>query len=401
MRSARPTRSRCLRRELATQDGQLAISYVSRSLPANPSPSNKTPCKNHNMGRRKLPKVDLSTISLTLVVLQVSLGVGQVIAWDRIPTSHNFRMRTGSDQRYWSPSSSAQDTSDESQLVLPQASGDSIPLLSATTSATGSTAFDHRRGTSLTSSDLATNDDLGDASLVSAGSSSNSEDEASSLEPEDSADSSQETPERNMFLDRHKSQLQAMHDLFERRQLNNPHQIQSSQELNPISIGLDPVQGAAGPSPFLPPFQVPNRDVPALSSLSKPPISNADNLDQGLGPSLPFGLNPLPHLLGFQNQPFDGPQRGDQSAHSNQHAALPSNVDSEQTGPGQKVWPKIFRFTDGRINLAEFEKQKKIRLSNKNQHNSDNHIESAPVIFDGRQLKRKSFLILHGGIFSK
>lgn len=210
------------------------------------------------------------------------------------------------------------------------------------------------------------------------------------------ADNSHELADRNMFLDQHNSQLQAMHDLFERRQLNNHHhQLQASQELSPISIGLDPVSGAG--SPFnMPPFTVPNHDHPGAHN--KPPqMANVDNLDQNMGPGLPFNLNPLPQLLGFQSPPFDGPQRGDQSAHANHHTAM-SSTESEV---GQKVWPKTFRFTDGRINLSEFEKQKKIRLSSKNQHNTENHIESAPIMFDGRQLKRKSFLILHGGIFSK
>lgn len=213
------------------------------------------------------------------------------------------------------------------------------------------------------------------------------------------ADNSHEVPDRNILLDNHNSQLQAMHNMFERRQLNN-HQLQSSQELSPISIGLDPVSGAG--SPFnLPPFPVPNHEGGPHSPVphSKPALANPDNLDQGLGPSLPFGLNPLPHLLGFQSPPFDGPQRGDQSAHSNHHTSM-SSTDSESAS-GQKVWPKIFRFTDGRINLSDFEKQKKIRLSSKNQHNTENHIESAPIMFDGRQLKRKSFLILHGGVFSR
>lgn len=216
---------------------------------------------------------------------------------------------------------------------------------------------------------------------------------ADSDEHDETADQSHEVPERNMLMDHHNTQLAQMQELFERRQLSN-HQLPSSQELSPISIGLDP--GAGAGSPFnMPPFAVPN-DGPA-GPLAKP-MANADNLDQGLGPALPFGLN-LPPLLGFQSPAFDGPQRGDQSAHSNHHTTMPS--DSDGIGSSQKVWPKIFRFTDGRINLSDFEKQKKIRLSSKNQHNSENHIESAPIMFDGRQLKRKSFLILHGGIFSR
>lgn len=217
---------------------------------------------------------------------------------------------------------------------------------------------------------------------------------ADSDEHDESADNSHEMPDRNLLMDHHNSHLRTINEIFERRQLNS-HQLQAGQELNPIAIGLDPGNGPA--SPFsMPPFAVPNDG--SSGPLSKP-MANADNLDQGLGPSLPYGLNPLPHLLGFQNTPFDGPQRGDQSAHSNHHATMPT--ESDGTGSGQKVWPKIFRFTDGRINLSDFEKSKKIGLSRKNQHNTENHIESAPIMFDGRQLKRKSFLILHGGIFSK
>jgi len=241
------------------------------------------------------------------------------------------------------------------------------------------------------------------------------------------------------LISRHNAQVGALQDILERRQLlastirpsavqkqhsNTP--IQSSQELSPISIGLDPSvpfslgnpfsafgghPGADQDSPLGHAQMVPPQQSPNIVNPHKPQISNADNLDS----TLPFGLNPLPHLFGFQGtgnsnlvsgptggSVFDGPQRGDQSAHMNQHTPAPSN-DSESPS-GQKVWPKIFRFTDGRINLSDFEKQKKIRLSNKSNQQasgSDNHIESAPIMFDGRQLKRKSFLILHGGIFSR
>lgn len=215
--------------------------------------------------------------------------------------------------------------------------------------------------------------------------------------------SQEATPiERDMLMNHHTSQLKAMHDLFERRQLTHNGQshhspMQSSQELNPISIGLDPN------SPFsLPPFPVSPGEAGPPPPLAHPKAHLGD-ADQGMGPALPFGLNPLPHLMGFQNGGFQGPQRGDQSAHANHHAAVaPNGGEPAESGAGggQKVWPKIFRFTDGRINLSDFEKQKKIRLSNKNQHNGENYIESAPVMFDGRPLKRKSFLILHGGIFS-
>lgn len=247
------------------------------------------------------------------------------------------------------------------------------------------------------------------------------------IEDDEAMENSHDSPDRNVFMNSHNTHLRAMRDMFERRHLdhnnnnNNRHHLrqqaaagnplQSSQELNPISIGLDPG------SPFnMPPFPMgpndgasppPAAPLPPMGVHMKSPMSNADNLDGQLGPTLPFGLNPLPHLLGFQSSAFDGPQRGDQSAHSNHHAAAAPQPDTEMAGgtsaggavgSGQKSWPKIFRFTDGRINLSDFEKQKKIRLSNKNQH-GENHIESAPLMFDGRPLKRKSFLILHGGVF--
>lgn len=234
------------------------------------------------------------------------------------------------------------------------------------------------------------------------------------------ADDSREAPvERDSFLEAHNTRVRQMHDMFEKRQLHNHNaqhqhqhqqQVPSSQELNPISIGLDPSNGG---SPFgMSPFQM-GAGVQD-GALSRPAAADAAG-DGGGGGGLPFGLSPLPHLLGFQSSAFDGPQRGDQSAHSNHHAAMPpppppppqaDAADSSASvgqsgggGGGQKTWPKIFRFTDGRINLAKFEKEKKIMLSNKNQLNGDNHIESAPILFDGRPLKRKSFLILHGGVF--
>lgn len=208
---------------------------------------------------------------------------------------------------------------------------------------------------------------------------------------------------RKLFFD-HNTQIQAMHDILKRHQIKNSNhntnlllnqnqqqQIPASQELNPISIGLDAGNG----NPFsLAPFGPSHVN-------SKPVLTNSDNIDQNnqLGPMLPFGLTPLPQLLGFQAPPFDGPARGDQSAHTNHHhTSTEPNSNSVQSVSSGKSWPKIFRFTDGRANLSEFEREKKIRL---NKNHLDNQIESSPIIFDGRPLRRKSFLILHGGVFSK
>lgn len=64
---------------------------------------------------------------------------------------------------------------------------------------------------------------------------------------------------------------------------------------------------------------------------------------------------------------------------------------SHSPGSGNPMrWPKIFKFTDGRINLFDFEKDKKI-----------GRIKFAPEdpLFDG--VRRDSFLILHGGTYSR
>jgi len=58
--------------------------------------------------------------------------------------------------------------------------------------------------------------------------------------------------------------------------------------------------------------------------------------------------------------------------------------------PSLTNWPKIFKFTDGRANLFEFEKQKK--------HNKIKFM-SKETYFDN--ISRYSFLILHGGTYTQ
>lgn len=55
------------------------------------------------------------------------------------------------------------------------------------------------------------------------------------------------------------------------------------------------------------------------------------------------------------------------------------------------VWPKIFRFTDGRTNLHDFEREKKRSRIKFNQKKMN-------ALYN---IKRESFLILHGGTFSQ
>lgn len=197
-----------------------------------------------------------------------------------------------------------------------------------------------------------------------------------------------ESSQDQVFLSQHEARLKAMEDMFEKRQ--NRLQ-QSSQELNPISIGLEP--------PTFGPKMVQNG-----ASLGTP--------------NLPFAFGQLPHLLGLQGPmggvgrpaagapptsplsslPVDGSDADERNTGEDENGGEPPQLEPRIGPGGQKIWPKIFRFTDGRANLADFERQKKIRLSNLS-HNGDDQIDPAPVIFDGRPLKRRSFLILHGGIF--
>ena len=63
---------------------------------------------------------------------------------------------------------------------------------------------------------------------------------------------------------------------------------------------------------------------------------------------------------------------------------------NENENDASAKWPKIFKFSDGRINLYEFEKDKKIgRIK---------FSKDEDPLFDG--VRRDSFLILHGGTYS-
>lgn len=52
-------------------------------------------------------------------------------------------------------------------------------------------------------------------------------------------------------------------------------------------------------------------------------------------------------------------------------------------------WPKIFKFTDGRVNLSDFEKDKKLGRIKFNK--KDDYLDN---------IRRDSFLILHGGAYN-
>lgn len=59
--------------------------------------------------------------------------------------------------------------------------------------------------------------------------------------------------------------------------------------------------------------------------------------------------------------------------------------------PALTNWPKIFKFTDGRVNLSDFEKQKKLGKIKFGKGGKDAYFDN---------ISRDSFLILHGGTYS-
>lgn len=196
------------------------------------------------------------------------------------------------------------------------------------------------------------------------------------------------------------------------------YELQSNQRFSPI--GSPFVLGSTGPTTTsndkqpqstsflkMSPFAVPNNLHPLAE------INNHNNQHLIQTPTLRHNSNsqtphsehnqritfsPMqtsPHLKPFQHS-FDGGAAGlrvEPTSESNFNQAMPSIEAPIGATQPQKQWPKIFRFTDGRASLSDFEREKKL-YSRNNHHQLD-----APIIFEGRQLKRKSFLILHGGIF--
>ena len=122
----------------------------------------------------------------------------------------------------------------------------------------------------------------------------------------------------------------------------------------------------------------------------------------------------IPHVLGYPTSAFDDEDREDPSderdvrtAEGSEHlprrrshtsARLVNEIsdnsardvsNNNEDNDAMTEWPKIFKFTHGRSNLFDFERDKKmgkIRFSN----------EEDPL-YDG--VHRDSFLILHGGSF--
>lgn len=151
---------------------------------------------------------------------------------------------------------------------------------------------------------------------------------------------------------------------------------------------------------------------PLLNAFS--PIGNA--FPQALNPDFfnlfdapfnPIGANGFP---GVNNGPNDvgdnlfqrrrlslnGPPPGNEISHNSLSpvgAGYPNYnyyAGGEEPESSAAKWPKIFKFTDGRINLYDFEKDKKIgRIK---------FSKGEDPLFDG--VRRDSFLILHGGTYS-
>lgn len=150
--------------------------------------------------------------------------------------------------------------------------------------------------------------------------------------------------------------------------------------------------------------------IPKPSNRKKPARREPPAQDPPPPPPPPADEQPFfnfdgPELFGGLDGPFDffGPQSNplfqrrrlttnnnvpDVNQNSIGHSSL-SHFQGEDS-PSITHWPKIFKFTDGRSNLYEFEKQKKqnkIKFSSKETY------------FD--HISRDSFLILHGGTYAQ
>lgn len=111
------------------------------------------------------------------------------------------------------------------------------------------------------------------------------------------------------------------------------------------------------------------------------------------GPFIPGPVNPQ---LNPQSAPYNG-ENGFQrrrlttnSVHDNTLGyGYPSYTYYKGEDEAATKWPKIFKFTDGRVNLSDFERSKKlgkIKFTKKNDYFDD--------------IRRDSFLILHGGAYN-
>ena len=148
----------------------------------------------------------------------------------------------------------------------------------------------------------------------------------------------------------------------------------SNQRLSPEGFSLPPNQEKFDPFEQTPPGAHSNPHIPPATNQMDPDIADLDDPNQ-LERRLTNG-----NL--HQGKPEIGPP-----LFSND--ILPSNEFENEFGP----WPKIFRFTEGRTNLHDFEREKKrsrIKFSPK--------VSKSQALYN---IKRESFLILHGGTFSQ
>ncbi|KAH9401140.1 hypothetical protein TYRP_002731 [Tyrophagus putrescentiae] len=147
-------------------------------------------------------------------------------------------------------------------------------------------------------------------------------------------------------------------------------------------------------------FSLPPSPASPVAPPPPPPTSSADlEASRGGGPpssTLPGGIHLKPEIGPplFSNdlvQPSPPPPPSS-AEFGGDGGGGGSSSPAVSSGP---PWPKIFRFTDGRINLHDFEREKKrsrVKFSAKLQ------MASKAALYN---IKRESFLILHGGTFSQ
>jgi hypothetical protein len=167
---------------------------------------------------------------------------------------------------------------------------------------------------------------------------------------------------------------------------NNGH----NNAINPVNPFLNPLGPLTntftqGLSPdlfslFESPFTSPLAGLPSPSSNA---AGNQDNLFQRRRLAI---NNVVPDIV---HNGIAGNNNGGYNPSSYNYISGDQRGSAATEEDGMK-WPKIFKFADGRINLNDFERDKKL--------GKIQFIKKEPV-FDN--VRRNSFLILHGGTYSK
>lgn len=165
-----------------------------------------------------------------------------------------------------------------------------------------------------------------------------------------------------------------------KQSMNYPSQPHSSGNLfEPplLGPGIGPSIGGDFLSNFQEPGLVPNGQEPNFPFLNGPFIP------------IPGGLNQPNYDSNPNDNAFQRRRLSINSIHDNSLGyGYPSYTYYKGEDEAATKWPKIFKFTDGRVNLSDFERNKKLGKVKFKQPD------------DWSEIRRDSFLILHGGAYN-